>query len=326
MQKPVEHDLTMSLGRFRGGCMPSPRDNRCMPSPRDTSASATDSLLSLTKVRPLTLPPVPACFLCPISQQIMEDPVTAADGVTYEREHIAALFEQGLHDSPTTHERLTSLQLQTNDQHKSALAGYLDLRRGVESQWQDLEADIHWYIQQAHTPGHWSLRGPSMSPARGTPRRPCEPQAAAIPLSSPRPARPAFSLRPLPVPEASFGGEGAQCPFQAGPAPRSTPRGEPGDERSGATGRPVALAGAMPQPGPAPRSARGQPSDERPGLADRLRAVTGGGAPQPAALKPRPSERSAFDSLKAVLTLTPRLGYMLGRSPASCGKQTPRMP
>merc|ERR1740121_2756454 len=286
-----------------------------------TPLDTRDSLLSLTKVRPLQLPPVPACFLCPISQQIMEDPVTAADGVTYEREHIAALIEQGIHDSPTTREKLSSLELRANGQLRAALAGYLDLRRGVENQWQDLESDIHWYMQQAQTPSRWSLRGPSASPTRGTPRAPFEPQAAALPQTSPRsprpppPPRPAVSsLRPavapivLPAGTPAGLGESSLCPFQAGPAPRSA-RGERGDDWLVAE-RPVAVGD---------RGASGCSAQQQQQQQQQQQRARAPGS------RPGAGERKAFDSLRAVLTLTPRLGQMIGRSPDG-GKQTPRSP
>ena len=48
---------------------------------------------------------VPKNFLCPISQEIFEDPVIWADGHTYSRAHIAQWLRRGKDTSPMTGEK-----------------------------------------------------------------------------------------------------------------------------------------------------------------------------------------------------------------------------
>lgn len=52
--------------------------------------------------------PVPAEFICPISQEIMTDPVVAEDGNTYERRNIVQWFREGRLVSPLTNQPLSS--------------------------------------------------------------------------------------------------------------------------------------------------------------------------------------------------------------------------
>lgn len=56
----------------------------------------------------------PEEYICPISLQIMSDPVVAADGITYDRNNIEKWFEDGNNKSPTTGAPLTSLILIPN--------------------------------------------------------------------------------------------------------------------------------------------------------------------------------------------------------------------
>jgi len=94
------------------------------------------------------LPAVPHCFLCPIGQKIMSDPVIAADGVTYERAKIAAMLEAGRRTSPATGRPLPTLDLHPNAGLRDAISGYLDLRRSVERQWGWLEGKMSDYTGQ----------------------------------------------------------------------------------------------------------------------------------------------------------------------------------
>ena len=52
---------------------------------------------------------------CPISQELMRDPVVAADGRTYERAQIAAWIVRGNNTSPMTNEQLAHTHLCSND-------------------------------------------------------------------------------------------------------------------------------------------------------------------------------------------------------------------
>jgi len=77
------------------------------------------------------LPPVPECFLCPLSGQIMIDPVDALDGRTYDR---AALEARACQDDGMDElGRQAYLgPLRPNDALRAAVAGYLELRRAIE--------------------------------------------------------------------------------------------------------------------------------------------------------------------------------------------------
>ena len=50
--------------------------------------------------------PVPDSFVCPISYEIMRDPVVTADGLSYERAAIEHWFSTGHRTSPRTNEPL----------------------------------------------------------------------------------------------------------------------------------------------------------------------------------------------------------------------------
>lgn len=57
---------------------------------------------------------VPFEFLCPITNKIMNDPVTAADGFDYERKAIRRWFRRK-RTSPMTNEELSDLTVRAND-------------------------------------------------------------------------------------------------------------------------------------------------------------------------------------------------------------------
>lgn len=65
----------------------------------------------------------PTCFLCPLSMEIMFDPVLAADGVSYERGVIAAWLKH-TNRSPMTNEELTHRQLTPNFALQFAIVAY----------------------------------------------------------------------------------------------------------------------------------------------------------------------------------------------------------
>jgi len=83
------------------------------------------------------LPPLPNCFRCPINQEIMSQPVFAADGVTYERENILAYFSSGRRTSPSTGGPLSSLELLPNLALREAMESYMELHNGAENLQRD---------------------------------------------------------------------------------------------------------------------------------------------------------------------------------------------
>eukprot|EP01047_Picozoa_sp_COSAG01_P030969 COSAG01_NODE_2178_length_8215_cov_128.540414_4_plen_353_part_00 len=67
--------------------------------------------------------PVPDAFLCPISMEIMADPVFAADGHSYERVAIETWF-RSKQTSPMTNDAMPSTMLTPNRQLKSQIRGW----------------------------------------------------------------------------------------------------------------------------------------------------------------------------------------------------------
>ncbi|CAN6461651.1 unnamed protein product [Victoria cruziana] len=73
----------------------------------------------------------PSYFICPISQDIMQDPQVAADGFTYEAEALRAWFDTGHDTSPMTNLRLIHLNLVPNLALRSAIRNWLDNSSGA---------------------------------------------------------------------------------------------------------------------------------------------------------------------------------------------------
>ena len=63
---------------------------------------------------------------CPISHELMRDPVVAADGRTYERAQIASWILRGHDTSPMTNERLPHTHLCSNDIARERVRQFID--------------------------------------------------------------------------------------------------------------------------------------------------------------------------------------------------------
>lgn len=77
-------------------------------------------------------------YMCPISRELMTDPVVAADGETYERDHITRwLFEaapgypDGHDTSPVTNKRMQNKTLQENKHHRRMLVNTRDMINNI---------------------------------------------------------------------------------------------------------------------------------------------------------------------------------------------------
>jgi hypothetical protein len=70
-------------------------------------------------------------FICPISLEVMEDPVITADGSSYERASIEAWFKKTDRD-PLTNEIVSSKALIPNKTLKSAIQATRELQRVLE--------------------------------------------------------------------------------------------------------------------------------------------------------------------------------------------------
>ena len=66
---------------------------------------------------------VPSEFICPITNKIMQDPVTAADGCVYERQAIRRWLRKK-RTSPMTNEELTDLTLRPNDELRDRIVAF----------------------------------------------------------------------------------------------------------------------------------------------------------------------------------------------------------
>lgn len=94
-------------------------------------------------------------LICPITHEIMSDPVIAADGHTYEREGIERWFET--HEtSPVTREALESRRLLPNRAMKSMIEQWREEQKGVVPQQRRLKnllADLQWCTTSAAVAG-----------------------------------------------------------------------------------------------------------------------------------------------------------------------------
>nr|BAD46228.1 putative serine/threonine protein kinase [Oryza sativa Japonica Group] len=68
---------------------------------------------------------VPSYFICPIQQDVMRDPLIAADGFTYEAEAIREWFDSGHYTSPMTNLDLPHRDLLPNHALRSAIQEWL---------------------------------------------------------------------------------------------------------------------------------------------------------------------------------------------------------
>ncbi|XP_074767513.1 WD repeat, SAM and U-box domain-containing protein 1 isoform X1 [Athene noctua] len=72
---------------------------------------------------------IPDEFLCPITRELMKDPVIAADGYSYEKEAVENWISNKRRSSPMTNLPLTSLMLTPNRSLKMAIARWLETQQ-----------------------------------------------------------------------------------------------------------------------------------------------------------------------------------------------------
>ncbi|CAD5316425.1 U box domain [Arabidopsis suecica] len=77
---------------------------------------------------------IPSQFQCPISYELMKDPVIIASGITYDRENIEKWFESGYQTCPVTNTVLTSLEQIPNHTIRRMIQGWCgsSLGGGIE--------------------------------------------------------------------------------------------------------------------------------------------------------------------------------------------------
>lgn len=88
------------------------------------------------------LPPVPQSFKCPITCEVMRDPVVTQDGHVYESEAIQEWFRRGHRTSPVTGAVLANLALLPEVPLRRAIEEYMALRPEIARRELDLRTDI----------------------------------------------------------------------------------------------------------------------------------------------------------------------------------------
>lgn len=68
---------------------------------------------------------IPPEFLCPITHDVMLDPVTCSDGFTYEKKAITEWFLSGKFTSPMTNAELTNTDYRSNTDLRDAIHKFL---------------------------------------------------------------------------------------------------------------------------------------------------------------------------------------------------------
>ncbi|GLJ34875.1 hypothetical protein SUGI_0702140 [Cryptomeria japonica] len=99
--------------------MAVPEPYTAMPVERDQSATPVEHDQTSEKLPEETR--IPSLFICPIFQEVMEDPCVAADGFTYEREAIQGWLDCGKDTSPMTNKKLEKKNLIANFSLRSAI-------------------------------------------------------------------------------------------------------------------------------------------------------------------------------------------------------------
>ncbi|GLJ23694.1 hypothetical protein SUGI_0448820 [Cryptomeria japonica] len=75
---------------------------------------------------------IPYLFRCPISQQVMKEPVTICTGITYDRESIERWFEEGNLSCPSTMQVLETLDLTPNHTLKRLIQAWCSSNSGIQ--------------------------------------------------------------------------------------------------------------------------------------------------------------------------------------------------
>ena len=69
---------------------------------------------------------IPEKFLCPITHEIMMEPVSCCDGFTYEKNAIAEWFMSGKYTSPMTNETLSKTDFTQNLEIRDAIRKFIE--------------------------------------------------------------------------------------------------------------------------------------------------------------------------------------------------------
>lgn len=92
-------------------------------------------------------PEIPDKYLCPITKELMTDPVIAADGQTYQRESITEWIRRGNRKSPLTDSILTYTILIDNITAKNIIRDFLEKHPEIESKG-GIKPDLNLCIRE----------------------------------------------------------------------------------------------------------------------------------------------------------------------------------
>ncbi|XP_013413414.1 WD repeat, SAM and U-box domain-containing protein 1 isoform X3 [Lingula anatina] len=113
-QEALEKDLEIDALGHRNKILRAVKQVMAHPIIQEKAASESD---------------VPDEYLCPITREVMKEPVMASDGYTYERSAITAWVNSGKTSSPMTNATLPNMTLLPNRNMKMLIQRYLQERR-----------------------------------------------------------------------------------------------------------------------------------------------------------------------------------------------------
>ena len=90
---------------------------------------------------------IPRDYYCPITHEVMQDPVVTADGQSYERSAIQQWFDMGHRTSPATNARLPHMTLTPNRILKSLIQAHTEQTTKLQKRDQYI---IIWLIQRVN--------------------------------------------------------------------------------------------------------------------------------------------------------------------------------
>lgn len=76
---------------------------------------------------------IPDGFLCPITHEIMREPVTCTDGYTYEKNAISEWFMSGKYTSPMTNELLSNTDYVFNADLRKQIFEFIENSGSIEN-------------------------------------------------------------------------------------------------------------------------------------------------------------------------------------------------
>lgn len=106
---------------------------------------------------------IPADFICPLSLEIMRDPVIVSSGKTYERAYIRQWIDRGLTVCPITRQMLLHLNLIPNYTCKALIANWCEMNKvklpdPVKSNIVGLDAKVKILVENLKSKSNKSLR------------------------------------------------------------------------------------------------------------------------------------------------------------------------